>query len=387
MVSYVVRNLKRKKKYTALCVSGIILSVMLSVTVTLLFNKYTMITQEFFEPFQDYDQVVQRGSNYFQIVPVNSFLDESMDQSIQETLGETPIPVLFVPNDTQVTSYEFKMLMGIPHNQTPQVWNTVPLHGEWPIHPRDVLVGDCFPIALNASFELRGRTYTVRGKLQMPPTFLRGIVLFNLQELQALFHYENRVTLFFVDKEVENTPYRITQLEQIQPTLDVITQSEIAQVRGELWDFARDLQGIIFVLVNLSALIFVFSLATINIMSRRKEFNILTTLGASETRIFILLWSEVCVLILIGVALGIPLSLLTYILITTIMSLQLNHHGGEITKILYSHGVTTIHQLGQGFFVEILGIIVGGGFALATIPALVGIRASRRAVQDLKNKV
>ena len=120
--SYWTNNFKLRKGRTLLCLLGVILGTVNLMVIMIVADRYTLITQGFFTPFASYDQIVEQGTNYFQMVPAGSLIDENDTPIAQNILGATSIPCLLVENDQTVGSFNFYYYFGLNITDIPLLW-------------------------------------------------------------------------------------------------------------------------------------------------------------------------------------------------------------------------------------------------------------------------
>ena len=94
-------------------------------TLSLFINHYNAITQGFFHPFEDYDQIVDGSTNYAQFLPADSVMNQSIEDEIRKNFEEVSIACLLIPNDSTITSFRGSYIMGVPHDQIEILWDKI----------------------------------------------------------------------------------------------------------------------------------------------------------------------------------------------------------------------------------------------------------------------
>jgi ABC-type antimicrobial peptide transport system permease subunit len=370
---YIWNNIRQKKGRTFLIILGVILSVSIMNVMSIMADWYSNITNGFFTPFEGYNQIVSRGSNYFSMVPGDSIINQSLHTQINETLDADVIPCLLVPNDPSVISSNFYYIMGIPYIYIEELWgkNGIYAGGHYPANSMQILCGQR-KITDNGTFSLFGTTVEISGVLNPNYNFLDGFIICDLSLLQNLTDNYNTVSIFFVDNSNVDME-KVTQLEIEHPEIDFLTNAELASIKSELPNFVIGLQKSLSVIANLSSIIFVFTIVFINILSRNRDIVQFKLLSMPTKKIFLIYWIEVIILLISGIIIGIPLSILEYIIIFSVIQVNLKYH-----PTLWAAFVQISKAMGKNLnfstFINPILFILGMGSLLAFIPVYFGMR-------------
>ena len=111
--SYIINNLTIKKGRTILMVLGVILACNGMIVVNSMTEKYSRISSAFFTPFSDYDQIVERGTDYIQLLPISSLIDQNNQIEIEEIFSVNTIPSLLISNSIDIASFYSSYIMGL----------------------------------------------------------------------------------------------------------------------------------------------------------------------------------------------------------------------------------------------------------------------------------
>ena len=111
--SYVINNLTLKKGRTILMIIGIILACNGIIVVKLMTERYSRISSSFFTPFSEYNQIIERGTDYVQLLPISSSIDQNKQAEIEEIFNVDTIPSLLVSNNMEITSFKASYIMGV----------------------------------------------------------------------------------------------------------------------------------------------------------------------------------------------------------------------------------------------------------------------------------
>lgn len=102
---YIFNNLTQKKVRTILCIIGIATSLVSSTVMALLTDYYSSRTSTFFRPFPEFDEVLERGTNFIQLIPVGSTIDLEVKSDLDTYFNIDSIPLLIVPNNKDLLSF------------------------------------------------------------------------------------------------------------------------------------------------------------------------------------------------------------------------------------------------------------------------------------------
>jgi len=118
-------------------------------------------------------------------------------------------------------------------------------------------------------------------------------------------------------------------------------------------------------------------------MSYKKDIGIMKVLGASKKKIFQIFWTEVYLIIIIGVILGTPISFLTY---SEIFSFIKSKALPKFTFVEYFK--TSLNLLLIDFpyalFFRVISLLLIGGAILAIFPVLIALNV--KPTEELKEK-
>ncbi|MHA1673365.1 MAG: FtsX-like permease family protein [Promethearchaeota archaeon] len=300
------------------------MSLISTIVMALMTDYYSDISTEFFVPFEDYNQVLERGTNFVQILPVGSNIGLDLKDELDDHFSIESIPMMIVTNSDDLLSFYNNYIFGIPINQQSQLFQRIRLQeGRWPQNSQEVVVGDNMGNYTNIA--VFNQTFNIVGVLNTQFSYLDRIILVDHAKLELLSGIHNRTTVLFIPDDVENFPELIESFEAQFDTIDIMTSEDFDILRGEIGGFMENMVNVLSVFTSASAIVFVFSIELLNILSRKKDFEILQILGTPQISIFALVVLESLFLLVIGIIIGIPASFLIYgalysILINTVNS-------------------------------------------------------------------
>ena len=379
--SYIINNLTKKKGRTILMVIGIILACNGMIVVNLMTEKYSRVSSSFFTPFSDYDQIVERGADYIQLLPISSSIDQNNQIEIEEIFNINTIPCLLISNNLEITSFSPSYIIGLNLEDMSILLDKMQLNsGFFPENPKQIIVGDYW--ADNGNLTIFNEAYQITGL--MAPTFsiLDKMIYVDLSELQNLTGLPNQLSVIFIPNEVEEQATLIEEFETEFPQLDLLTVKEMDDIKGGLSSYINNISFVLSSFSTISALIFIFSIETINVYSKKKDFDLFVILGTPKKKILGLLLSESIFLISIGLVLGLPLSIFSFSLIWTKMIQSMSK--SRFITIFMNEARMLINTLPLKVFLSTSLIIILCGLVFTIIPALFALK--KYNLGDIKQK-
>jgi len=403
--SYIINNLTKKKGRTILMVIGIILACNGMIVVNLMTEKYSRISSVFFTPFNDYDQIVERGTDYIQLLPVSSSIDQNKQTEIEEIFNINTIPCLLISNNLEITSFDASYTMGLNIEDMPILLDKMQLgSGFWPENSKHIIVGDYW--ANDGNLTLFNETFHIVGSIVPSYTIMDKMIYVDLGELQNITGLPNQLSVIFIPNEIEKQPTLIetglpnqlsvifipneiekqpTLIEEFEteiPQLDLLTVKEMDDIKGGLSNYINNISLVLSSFSTISALIFIFSIETMNVFSKKKDFDLFVILGTPKKKIIGLILSESILLISLGLILGLPLSVLSFSLIWSKIVNSLGKSGFVSTFMRVIQ--ILINTLPIKIFLSTSLIIILFGLAFTIIPALIALR--KYNLGDIKQK-
>ena len=348
---------------------GIVLSTMTVMVISMTSERYQQTASGFFTPFNEYSQIIEKGSNYFQFLPAGSFLEESQQADIESFFDATVIPALIISYDETISSFEFNYIMGVNSLNIPLLWETTPLsEGNWPESTNEVIVGSSVDYSDDIVI-IQNQTFQVSGVLSSSSSFMDGIIICDLLALQNTYNYTDRVSLFFISNVVE-TDADINSFETTYPHLNFLTIEEQEEIKGNMGNFYTDIIDLFIFFAIITALMFVFAIEMMNVLSRKKDIAVLLLMGTPKMVLMKLLWIEIALITLIGLVIGIPLSFLTHISIFAFIQVKIGFRENFITAFKI-FGSNTFKAAPFNLMLQSIALIFFGGLFIAIIPALI----------------
>jgi len=252
--------------------------------------------------------------------------------------------------------------------------------GFWPENSKQIIVGNYW--ANDGNLTLFNETFQISGSIVPSYTILDKMIYVDLGELQNITGLPNQLSVIFIPNEIEKQPILIEEFETEIPQLDLLTVQEMDDIKGGLSSYINNISLVLSSFSTISALIFIFSIETMNVFSKKKDFDLFVILGTPKKKIIGLLLSESILLISLGLILGLPLSFFSFSLIWTNITQSLGNNSFILTftrviKIL-------INTLPIKIFLSTSLIIILFGLAFTIIPALIALR--KYNLGDIKQK-
>lgn len=379
---FIFQNLKQKRSRTIMCIFGIILSTMTVMVITMTSERYQQTASGFFTPFNEYSQIIEKGANYFQFLPAGSFLDESQQSEIESFFDASTIPALIISYDESLSSMDYNYIMGNHLSQVPLLWEKTGLaEGNWPSSENEVVVGSSVEF-LEGKIDISNQTFTVSGVLISSSSFMDGIIICDLLTLQSIYGYYDRVSLFFITNDVESSQ-DVDLFESTYSSMNFLTIQEQEEIKGSMGNFYTEIVDLFTFFAIITALVFVFSIEMMNILSRKKDIAVLLLLGTPKMVLMKLLWLEIALITIIGLIVGIPLSFLTHILLFAFVQVRIGFRDNFFTAVRI-FGRNTFNAAPFDLMLQSIGLIFVGGLLIAIIPALIVFKIN--IVSEIKKR-
>jgi len=379
--SYIINNLTKKKGRTILMILGIILACNSILVINLMTEKYSRISSTFFTPFSDYDQIIERGTDYIQFLPISSSIDQNTQGEIEEIFNVKTIPCLLISNNKDITSFKSSYIMGLNMGEMSSFLEKMQLSsGFWPENPKQIIVGNYW--ANDGNLTVYNETFQISGSIAPAFSFLDYMIYMDLGGLQNLTGLPNQISVIFIPNEIEEQTTIIEEFESEFPHLDLLTVKEMDDIKGGLSSYINKISLVLSSFSTVSALIFIFSIETINVYSKKKDFDLFVILGTPKKKILGLLLSESILLNSLGLIIGLPLSILSFSLIWTKILQSLTK--SNFTTIFMNEVRFLINTLPLNIFLSTSIFILLFGLVFTIIPALIALK--KYSLGDIKQK-
>jgi len=326
-----LRNLFRRRTRTFLCILGIALATMSIVAIGATTLRYISIIKEMHTYFNGKIVIVPKGTIVIEGFPIGrSNLPESIaDQVEQEVEGvENAVPMLFIYNlEGSLEALPTNFTIGIPYGNWSVLVGPTPLKpgGHWPSadsSENEVIVGssisDQYDLNAGSKIKIEEHDLAVAGVLDTSSALLSRSIIISLEPIQKIYGYNMLVNLIVVKpmKEVgeEELAHRIE--EEIQNVKALTDEERTELARPLISNIETWTLGIRTVLFALS-MIFVTTVAMMNISERRRDFATLDAIGAPKSFVFKMVITETGLMGLFGGIAGILTGSVAAILIAS----------------------------------------------------------------------
>ncbi|MHA1585066.1 MAG: ABC transporter permease [Promethearchaeota archaeon] len=369
---YIRNNFIQKRVRTFLCVFGLIIASTGIIGSALIADRFSESTSAFFSPFGEYDQVVSKGTNFLQLLPTESSLNSNLESDLEITFNKSVIPCLIVPNRDSIASFANRYLMGFQLKDIPIILDRIGLQsGEWPQNKNQIIVGDAWK--LNTSITLYNRSFQVIGVLNPQFSYNDYTIIIDFSFLQNLSQRNSTATNFFISSSIDGDLKKISKFESDHPSVDILTQNEIKQIKGRINSNFEKIKNIMGILTSFSGIVFVFVIELSNLLNRKKDYDLLQILGASRFKVFRIIWMESFQLIIVGLLIGIPVATLSYSFVWT-WGIRAT---GNLVPFWHYLGILMTDLFHHFPFITYLNaviLILGGGMAFAALGAGIALK-------------
>jgi len=328
-----LRNLLRRKARTTLCIAGIALAVMSTVTITATTTSYTTAIRGMNTLFTGDILVVSKSQIVLQALPISGGnLIETIEEEVKGIPEvEATVPLLFVFSTELRGTLEMvpiNITVGTPPGNWTVLTGSTPLRagGKWPSMNAvdEIVIGSCLAdvhdIAVNSTIKIKGHDLTVRGVLDTRSAILGRTIIMPLKTAQEIYHYPMTVSMIVVKPEegvnVEEVADRIEgKLNNPVERIKALTSDQRNSLIDPLLDEVNMWNLGISIVFFVTSVTIVTLVAMINVSERRRDFATLDALGASFTSKVLMVLTEIGFIGLLGSVIGIFLGVIATVII------------------------------------------------------------------------
>ena len=311
-----LKNLKRRRLRTILCICGIAFSIAFLVGVSATTLRVMAIIREMNFFFEDEIIVVARNTLVIQGFPIGGTIPEKTVDELEEIAEvEDAVPMLFILElrAGEVSgAFPANVTIGLPLDKLLLLFPSVFLRIEGYLPSdqyKEVLVGrsiaDQHNLFAGSSISFGGKNLTIAGVIRGPSIILSRSIIMSLRLLQELQRYEGQINMVVVklkpNADVEEVADKIERRINYVMALTESERNELTYpILEELsfWNYGTK----IFMLIISGML--VATVEIMNVSESRRDFATLIAIGAPETSIFKMILAETSLLGVLGGSLG-----------------------------------------------------------------------------------
>jgi putative ABC transport system permease protein len=376
------RSLTQRKVRTALCLLGIALGVMVSLSVGTTTMAYTTALREMNIFFQGKIVVTSKGTLFIQALPIGGFLPERIAEEVEKIGGvEEAVPMLAVI-DLSLKEGEggglsqfipMNISFGIAEGRWEVLVGSTPLSaGRWPAPSSDeVVIGNYLSerdnLAVGSEVKVGEYNLKVVGILDTPSPFLARLVIMPLETTQKIYGYPMLINMIVVKPKGSTTEEDLANSIALNTQgVSVLTSDARQEFSGplfrdvELWNLGLRTA------IYLISLVLVATVTTINISERRRELATLDAIGAAKSFILRMVTLEGAVLSFLGGLMGIFLGSIASILLVS-------HYASIPLSMIFRTFFDVVRPI---LTLEILASTVAVSIAASALPALMALRTN-----------
>lgn len=295
-------------------------------------TRYIAIIKEMHVYFSGKVVIVDKGTIVIEGFPIGiSGLPESMVDTVENEVNGTKsaVPMLFIYNLAgALEALPTNVTIGIPQGNWSVLTGPTPLKpgGHWPSpdsSENEVVVGlsisDQYNLTEGTQIKIEGHEFTVTGVLDTTSALLSRSILMPLELVQEIYRYNMLVNMIVAEPtEGFDTQKLANNIESEIPTVKALTDEERTQLAEPLISNIETLTLGIGAMLFALSMIFVMTVAMMNISERRRDFATLDAIGAPKSFVFQMVITETGLMGLIGGVVGILLGSVAAILIASL---------------------------------------------------------------------
>lgn len=306
---------------------------MLIISIGATTTRYVTVLKEMNVFYRGNVVVVPKGAIFAQAIPVGGFLQENVLATLRSVEGvKNAVPMIFVlgfdDHESVIQIVPSNITVGIPAGNWSVLTGAITLqpNGGWPSansELREAVIGPDFSLkyrlSVNSEIEINHKKLKVTGILDAPSSssFLCTSILMPLTTAQEVYDYPQLISIVVVEPEVGTTEQELAdRIDADVQGIGTLTGDERNEVLApilrdlELWSLGIQtvISGTNTILVMVVSMMMVFE--------RRKELATFDALGVPLTSIVRVVVTETGLIGLLGGLVGIPLGIITALLIT-----------------------------------------------------------------------
>jgi len=288
-------------------------------------SRYISIIKEMHIYFNGKVVIVHKRAIVIEAFPIaGEKLDESMAEKVkQEVAGvENAVPMLFMYGEDALQPLPTNLTIGIPFGNWSVLVGPTPLkpRGHWPSADsieNEVVVGsslsDQYNLTVGTKIKIEDYDLKVAGVLDTSSALLSRLIIASLELVQDIYGYgvagSNWVNLIVVEPvkgvNIEELAERIEEAEI--GNINALTEEERTHhaqpLINNIETWTLGIRSVLFIL----SMIFVTTVAMMNISERRRDFATLDAIGAPKSFVFKMVITETGLMGLFGGVAGILL--------------------------------------------------------------------------------
>jgi len=276
--------------------------------------------------------VVSKGTIVIEAFPISvgGNLPYSMVEKILEINGtKNAVPMLFIYNfEGALEPLPKNFTIGIPFGNWSVLVGPTPLksEGHWPSADsgeNEVVIGsslsDQYNLTVGDEIKVRGYDLKVTGVMNTSSALLSRSMIMSLDLVQDIYRYYMQINLIVVEPmhgvEAEELGDSIeAKLEDISALIDEERTGLAQPLISNLETWTLGIRTVLFVL----SMIFVTTVAMMNISERRRDFATLDAIGAPKSFVFKMVITETGLMGLLGGIVGILLGSVVAIIVASL---------------------------------------------------------------------
>ena len=296
-------------------------------------SRYICIIKEMHIYFRGKVVVVRKGAIVIEAFPIGGFgsLPQSMAEKVQKIDEvENAVPMLFIYNiGGTLEAFPKNFTIGIPYGNWQVLVGPTPLKlgGHWPSagsSENEVVVGsslaDQHNLTAGTKITANGYNLKVTGVLDTSSAFLSRSIITSLDLVQEMYGYHMLINMIVAEpmKGVEGEELANKIEAENLENIEALTEEEridLAQpLISDIETWVLGIRTLLFIL----SMIFVTTVAMMNISERRRDFATLDAIGAPKSFVFKMVITETGLMGLLGSIAGILLGSVAAILVASL---------------------------------------------------------------------
>ncbi|MEM2341706.1 MAG: FtsX-like permease family protein [Candidatus Bathyarchaeia archaeon] len=380
-----IRNFKRRKLRTVLCISEIAIAVAFLVGVSALTSRMTAIIKEMNTLFEDEIIVVSRDVIVIQGFPIGGSIPERIIDELKRIEGvEEAIPMLF-NLDLKVggTSALFpaNVSIGLPLEKLSILFpeSLLIIEGQLPLDKyEEILIGrsiaDQYSLSVGSIVNFKGMNLLVSGIIRGPSIIMSRSIIMSLELAQKIHKYEGQISMAVVRLKPNIAANVVAnKIEGEFNYVMALTENERNDVANSIFNEISIWHHITEIFTMVVSGILVATVEIMNLSESRRDFATLIAIGSSKMSLIKIVAAETFLIGFLGGSLGILFGGLSAVILASLHT--------NIPIIFFIWGffdIITPHLIGTVLALNIF-ICIASGILPAIFALKINVSATLRS--------
>ncbi|MBN2155194.1 MAG: ABC transporter permease [Candidatus Lokiarchaeota archaeon] len=311
--AYIFASIRENRGKYLVSILGIMVAIGTFFTLSLYSAQFASSFDSFYGLYENTLFVVDENTELSKMVPVNSKINESYAEEIENLPGVfITVKVLFADlSNYTVTQFVPDRIYAFEMGDINFISQYIGLdYGTWPESPDEIVVGQYTfdqehdETSIGTQVDIKGTNFYISGVLDFNSHLYNHFIYMDYSAAQTALSMEGICSLIYVVYNENTNPMQLkTSIQDSYPVI-ALNMNDLNANLGGIYNAIEMGEFVIGLLPLLISSIFFFVLITYIVRTRTREYALLKTIGFSEVQLITFLFVEVMVISVIGYLLG-----------------------------------------------------------------------------------